>query len=84
MIGKIDPPGTCHLVSCPDKGKHPPHLIGTSDTFEPYQAPKEPAKVLLEQADVALLLDVAGEWQTHKHREALHRVSRALAVARNS
>lgn len=21
----IDPPGTCHLVGCPDKGKHPPH-----------------------------------------------------------
>lgn len=21
----VDPPGTCHLVGCPDKGKHPPH-----------------------------------------------------------
>jgi len=49
----IDPPGTCHLVGCPDKGKHPPHPIGTPDSFTPYQQPSEAAMVLLQQGDVA-------------------------------
>lgn len=33
----IDPPGTCHKVSCPGKGQHPPHGIeigaGTWDDY---------------------------------------------------
>jgi hypothetical protein len=88
-----DRPGTCHLVGCPGKGEHEPHTgtrppIGCPDTFEPYQQQNRPARVLLEQSDVAALLDLLAVMPqrglTFDHRDLIHRVSKALATARNT
>ena len=58
--------GTCHLVGCDGKGVHPPHGIGTPDTFAPYDEPvARPASVvvarsLLVRADSLLSALVRG------------------------
>lgn len=88
----IDPPGTCHLVGCPDKGLHAPHYIGApnpEDWDRTYGRKNEGGKaaVTISQEDAAYILDRWAEFKfrdLEQSREVLHRVSRALAQARNS
>lgn len=83
-----DPAGTCHLVGCPGKGKHPPHGIGVG-SWADYQKPDtltEP-KVHVLVSDVEHLLDwhnkACGAGQEDSDRALFHRLSFALAQHRN-
>lgn len=86
---QVDPPGTCHLVGCPEKGRHAPHPIGCPDDFTPYQQPSaEPRKVLVLAEDLELILDLyggaclAGRCTEDEH-QLLTRLHRTLATAGN-
>jgi hypothetical protein len=84
-----DPPGTCHLVGCPDKGEHEPHpFVRVDKDPEPVRIgcgaaadyERAPDTITVPVAELASLLDLIASLTGIS---TYHQLQRRLAEHRN-